>query len=101
MTKAEVANLVMERTGRPRNECFQAVEIFLDSVKDALKKGEKVSLVGFGTFIIKTRNARQGRNPRTSETISIPEKRVVAFKPGKSFREAVNDGTDIPGGGKD
>jgi len=91
MTKSEVANIVMEKTGLGRQESYEAVEIFLNSVKDALQNGEKVSLVGFGTFIIKERNARQGRNPRTGEPIQIEEKRVVAFKPGKQFRETVND----------
>jgi len=91
MTKAEVANLLMEKTGLARNEAYDAVEIFLDSVKRALQTGEKVSLVGFGTFLVKQKNARNGRNPRTGEQIFIEEKRVVVFKPGKSFRESVND----------
>ena len=93
MTKAEVANLLMEKTGLARNEAYDAVEIFLDSIKDALQEGEKVSLVGFGTFLVKKKNARNGRNPRTGEQIFIDEKNVVVFKPGKSFREVVNDST--------
>lgn len=91
MTKAEVANLLMEKTGLGRAESYQAVEVFLESVKEALKRGEKVSLVGFGTFVVKGKNARNGRNPRTGEQIHIEEKNVVIFKPGKSFRESVND----------
>lgn len=90
MTKAEVANLLMERTGLGRAESYAAVEVFLESVKAALQAGEKVSLVGFGTFQIKEKNARNGRNPRTGEQIFIEEKKVVVFKPGKSFREEVN-----------
>jgi len=90
MTKAEVANLLMEKTGLPRAEAYQAVEIFLDSVKESLRRGEKVSLVGFGTFLVKGKNPRNGRNPRTGEQISIPQKKVVVFKPGKSFRDVVN-----------
>ncbi len=93
MTKAEVANLLMEKTGLPRAEAYQAVEVFLDCVKEALTRGEKVSLVGFGTFLVKNKNSRNGRNPRTGEQISIPEKKVVVFKPGKSFRDVVNSQT--------
>ena len=90
MTKAEVANLVATRTGMSRKESIEAVELFLECVKDALKEGEKVSLVGFGTFYVKPKNARQGRNPRTGEQISIPPKNIASFKPGKNFREYVN-----------
>ena len=90
MTKAEVANRLMEKTGLPRKQAIDAVEIFLESIKNSLKNGEKVSLVGFGTFQIKEKNARNGRNPRTGEKIHIPAKRVTIFKPGKSFREEVN-----------
>lgn len=91
MTKAEVANLLMDKTGLGRQESYDAVEIFLTCIKDALREGDKVSLVGFGTFQVKPKNARNGRNPRTGEQIQIDQKKVVVFKPGKSFREAVND----------
>jgi DNA-binding protein HU-beta len=89
MTKAEVVDLVAQRTGISRQQAYESVEIFLDSVKGALKEGEKVSLVGFGTFLVKDKNARNGRNPRTGEQIDIPAKKVPIFKPGKSFRESV------------
>lgn len=91
MTKAEVVKALIEKTGLPRKEAVEAVELFLDSIKDGLTKGEKVSLVGFGTFLVKLKNARNGRNPRTGEVIDIPEKAVAVFKPGKAFREAVNE----------
>ena len=90
MTKAEVANKVIEKTGLSRKQSTIAVEAFLASIKDALHRGEKVSLVGFGTFIVKQKNARNGRNPRTGEKIHIPEKKTAYFKPGKAFRETVN-----------
>jgi len=86
MTKSEVANLLMEKTGLGRNESAQALEVFLDSVREALLRGEKVALIGFGTFTVKKKEARRGRNPKTGECIDIPEKTVVVFKPGKSFR---------------
>ena len=91
MTKAEVANSVSQKTGMSRKDSIEAVEVFLDCLKDALKNGEKVSLVGFGTFYVKHKNARNGRNPRTGEKISIPAKRIASFKPGKSFREMVGN----------
>ena len=90
MTKAEVANKVIEKTGLSRKQATIAVETFLSTIKDALRRGEKISLVGFGTFIVKQKNARNGRNPRTGEKISIPEKKTAYFKPGKTFREIVN-----------
>lgn len=91
MTKVEMVKSLMEKTGLSRNQAVETVEFFLESVKIALKKGEKVCLVGFGTFYIKEKGARNGRNPRTGEKINIPPKRVAVFKPGKSFREMVND----------
>lgn len=94
MTKLEVATALRERTGISQKQAIDAVEIFLDSVKDALKAGEKVSLVGFGTFYLKNKGERNGRNPRTGERIRIPAKSIVTFKPGKEFRDAVN--VDIP-----
>ena len=91
MTKLEVATLLRERTGISQKQAMEAVELFLESIKESLKDGDKVSLVGFGTFYLKTKDARNGRNPRTGEKIQIPAKSVVAFKPGKEFRELVND----------
>jgi len=69
---------------------MDAIEVFLRCIKGALKSGDKVSLVGFGTFYVKDKNARNSRNPRTGERIQIPRKKVATFKPGKAFRELVN-----------
>ncbi len=91
MTKLEVATMLRDRTGISQKQAMEAVELFLESIKESLKDGDKVSLVGFGTFYLKTKDARNGRNPRTGEQIKIPAKSVVAFKPGKEFRELVND----------
>lgn len=91
MTKAEVAAKVAHKTGMSRKDTMDAIEIFLESVKDALKHNKKVSLVGFGTFFMKEKNARNGRNPRTGARIHIPKKLVATFKPGKAFREMVNN----------
>lgn len=97
MTKQEVATILRERTGISQKQAVEAVEVFLDSVKDSLKTGDKVSLVGFGTFYLKSKDGRNGRNPRTGEKIQIPPKAVVAFKPGKEFRDLVNE-TASPAG---
>jgi DNA-binding protein HU-beta len=91
MTKAEVAARLSEKLGLSNKQSVEALEVFLGCVKDALKKGDKVSLVGFGTFYVKARNARNGRNPRTGRSIQIPRKAVATFKPGKAFRETVKD----------
>jgi DNA-binding protein HU-beta len=101
MTKAVVAQKVCDRTGMSRKDTMDAIEIFLESVKDALKQRRKVSLVGFGTFYVKEKKSRNGRNPRTGERIYIPPKLVATFKPGKAFREMVNGGQVGPAGADD
>ena len=92
MTKADVVNALAGKTGMARKEAADIVEVFLATIREALEGGEKVSLVGFGTFYVKEKNPRQGRNPRTGERIRIPRKRVATFKPGKSFRRLVDLG---------
>lgn len=91
MTKAEIANAVSSKTGMSRKDSIDALETFLLCIKETLKQGEKVSLVGFGTFYLKKKEARQGRNPRTGARINIPAKNIATFKPGKNFREMVNN----------
>ncbi len=90
MTKAVVADKVAQRTGMSRKDTMDAIEIFLEAVKEALKEKKKVSLIGFGTFYTKQKRARAGRNPRTGVRLQIPPKTVAAFKPGKTFRDLVN-----------
>jgi nucleoid DNA-binding protein len=94
MTKAEIINRVSQVTGMSRKDAIEALEIFLSSIKEGLKNGEKVSLVGFGTFYIKHKRSRNGRNPRTGIQIQIPPKQIATFKPGKAFRSLVNGGVD-------
>ena len=93
MTKQEVANLLRRRTGLSQKEAMEAVEIFLQAIKDALKAGDKVSLVDFGTFFLKSRRPRRARNPVTKQQFEVPSKSVVVFKPGKKFREMVERAT--------
>ena len=91
MTKAEVAARLANKVGLSSKQSVEAVEVFLEAIKGALKQGDKVSLVGFGTFYVKERNARNGRNPRTGRSIQIPKKLVASFRPGKAFRDTVRD----------
>ncbi|MEW5768149.1 MAG: HU family DNA-binding protein [bacterium] len=89
MTKADLVNKVAE-IGLTKRQAGDAVEAVVDAIKDALAAGEKVQLIGFGSFEVRNRAARQGRNPQTGETISIASKKVPVFKPGGALREAVN-----------
>ncbi len=88
MVKADLVAKVAE-IGITKKQAAQVVDCVLDSVKGALKKGDKVSLIGFGTFSVKKRAAREGRNPRTGRKIKIPAKKVPSFKAGKALRESV------------
>ena len=88
MVKAELVAKVAE-IGITKKEASQVVDCVLDCIKDALAKGDKVSLIGFGTFSVRERAAREGRNPRTGETIKIPKKKVPSFKAGKDLKESI------------
>jgi len=90
MTKAELISAVAEKSGLKKVEAEKAVAAFIDSVTVALKKGDKLSLVGFGTFATAKRAARKGQNPQTGKKINIPAATVPKFKPGKTLKEAVN-----------
>ena len=85
MTKAEIINKVSELTGMSRKDAIEALEIFLSAIKDGLKQGEKVSLVGFGTFYVKHKRSRNGRNPRTGEQIQIPPKQNRHLQAGQGL----------------
>ncbi len=87
MTKAEIIKNVKERTGLSHQQSRKVVEIFLEGIKESLHKGERVCLVGLGSFYLKKRKERKGRNPKTGENLLIPEKWVVGFKAGREFRE--------------
>lgn len=89
VTKADIAFLVAEK-GLTKKQAMVAVEATFDEIKKALKRGEKIQLVGFGSFQIKEKKARKGRNPQTGEEIVISARKVLKFKPGKSLQEAVN-----------
>ena len=87
--KQELIDSVAMKTGLTKKDADKAVAAVLSSIEDALKKGEKVQLIGFGNFEVRERAARKGRNPQTKEEIQIPASKVPAFKRGKALKEAV------------
>lgn len=89
MNKTELVAAVAEKAGISKKDADAAVAAVVASVTDALAKGEKVQLIGFGTFETRTRAAKQARNPRTGETMTVPATKVPAFKAGAALKEAV------------
>ena len=90
MSKQQLVDMIAEKAGLTKADAARALDAPMDSIKDALKKGEKVSLVGFGTFATSKREAREGRNPRTGETVKIAARTAVTFKAGSKLKDAVN-----------
>ena len=91
MNKAELIAAVAEKTEFTKKDAEAAVNAFVSSVEEALKKGDKVQLIGFGTFEVRKRKARQGRNPRQpEEVIEIAASKAPVFKAGKALKDAVN-----------
>ncbi|MDQ6987617.1 MAG: integration host factor subunit beta [Mariprofundaceae bacterium] len=91
MTKSELIEAIVEREDQiTRREAEVVVNNILNAIGDALGRGERVELRGFGSFYTKRRNARIGRNPKTGESVSVPSKIVPQFKPGKELRERVD-----------
>ena len=89
MNKTELIAAVAEKTDRSKKDADAAVSAVLGAITDALKAGDKIQLVGFGTFEVRNRAAKQGRNPRTGETKTVPASKVPAFKAGKALKDAV------------
>ncbi|MEN8688073.1 MAG: HU family DNA-binding protein [Desulfuromonadales bacterium] len=90
MTKADLVNTIAEKAGLSKADAEKALKAFTDAVTDAMKAGEKVSLVGFGTFSVGQRAARTGQNPQTGAKINIPAAKVPKFKAGKALKDAIN-----------
>lgn len=91
MNKAELVTSMAEKANMTKKDAEIALNAFIDTVSEALAKGEKVQLVGFGTFEVRHRKAREGRNPRNpEEVIQIPASKAPVFRAGKSLKEAVN-----------
>ena len=90
MTKPELVNAIVEKAGLNKSDASKALAATLESITDALKAGDKVALVGFGTFSVSARAARTGRNPQTGEALAIPASKAAKFKAGLQLKSAVN-----------
>lgn len=90
MNKSELIEAIAESADIPKAAAGRALDAMIDSVTDSLKQGDSVALVGFGTFSVKERAARTGRNPQTGKSIEIGAAKVPGFKPGKALKDAVN-----------
>lgn len=90
MNKAQLVQRVAEQTGITKREAGRVVDAVFESIRSSLKAGRKVSLVGFGSFEVRQRRARQGRNPQTGQSLKIGARRVPVFKAGRPLRDAVN-----------
>ncbi|KPK45549.1 MAG: hypothetical protein AMK74_03095 [Nitrospira bacterium SM23_35] len=89
MTKAELIDKVASGTGLSKADASRALDSTINAIRSALKKGQKVTLVGFGTFAVVKRKSRKGRNPRTGDIITIPASKIPKFTSGKSLKDAV------------
>ena len=90
ITKAELVEGVAQAADLTKKDAERLVEIVLESIVETLQEGEKIELRGFGSFRVRERGSRRGRNPKTGEPVDIPAKRVPYFKPGKELRELIN-----------
>ena len=98
MTKAELVEDVARAAELTKKDAERLVEIVFESIIDTLNQGEKIELRGFGSFRVRERGARRGRNPKTGDPVDIPAKRVPYFKPGKELKELINEeeGAEAP-----
>lgn len=96
MTKAELVEDVADAAELTKKDAERLVEIVFESIIETLNQGEKIELRGFGSFRVRERGARRGRNPKTGDPVSIPAKRVPYFKPGKELKELINEHSAAP-----
>jgi DNA-binding protein HU-beta len=89
VTKAEIVNAMADKAGISKADAEKALKAFVDTITDALKAGDKVALVGFGTFSVGERAARTGQNPQTGEKIEISASKAPKFKAGKALKDAI------------
>jgi DNA-binding protein HU-beta len=89
MNKTELVKAVAEQAELTQKDAAKAVDALIETISETLAQGEKIQLIGFGTFEVRDRSARKGRNPQTGEEIEIAASKVPAFKPGKELKEAV------------
>jgi DNA-binding protein HU-beta len=91
MNKTELISAIAEKSGLSKKDSEKALSATIDSIVEALKGGDKVQLIGFGSFEVKERAERTGRNPRTNEEITIPAAKQPQFKAGKAFKDALSE----------
>lgn len=89
MNKMELVSVMADKSGLSKKDCETTLSALIETVTDALKAEDKVQLVGFGSFEVKKRDARTGRNPRTSEPLEIPAAKLPVFKAGKALKDAI------------
>ncbi|MDP2336186.1 MAG: HU family DNA-binding protein [Bacteroidota bacterium] len=89
MNKAQLIDAIAEKANLTKADSKKALDAFVDATSDALKNGDRVALIGFGSFSVASRSARTGRNPQTGKTIEIAEKKVVKFKPGAELADGI------------
>lgn len=89
MTKTELIEVIAEKAGIAKKDADKAVTAFMETVSETLQKGDKLQLIGFGTFGVSERAERTGRNPRTGEPVKIPATKLPSFKPGSELKAAV------------
>ena len=93
MIKLDIVNQVADKTGVPKQKAEQVVDSLFNAMKEALARGKRIELRGFGVFVVKPRKRGVGRNPRTGEEVAIPSGKTIRFKPGKELQ--AHDGGDI------
>ena len=89
INKSELTKEVSAKTDLKQKDAEKVIDALIESIKDNLAKGEKVQIIGFGSFEVRNRAARKGRNPQTGKTLTIPATKVPAFKPGKALKDAI------------
>ncbi len=89
MNKSQLIDAIADKANLTKADAARALDAFIDSVTEALKNGDNITLIGFGTFTVKERQERQGRNPRTGEPMTIKAAKIPAFKAGKTLKDAV------------
>ena len=95
MIKLDIVNQVADKTGVPKIKAEIAVESLFEAMKNALQRGERIELRGFGVFVVKPRKRGVGRNPRTGEEVAIPSGKTIRFKPGKELQAHDDDDTEL------
>lgn len=90
MNKSQFAQAIAEKSGLSKNDASKALDGFQEALLETLKDGDKVTLAGFGTFQVRERAARTGRNPQTGEEMQVPASKSCAFKPGRTFKDQIN-----------